>query len=53
MEELNKFKNLIKSLMVFVDSIKDSNEEKSSLEAKFRSIRKDWMIRDIIETLKC
>jgi hypothetical protein len=38
--------------MGFVDSIKDSIEEKSSLKAKFRSICKDWVIKDIIETLK-
>ena len=32
-EELIKFKDSIKLLMGFVDSIKDSIEEKSSLEA--------------------
>jgi hypothetical protein len=32
-KELIKFKDLIKLLMGFVDSIKDSIEEKSSLEA--------------------
>jgi len=39
--------------MGFVNSIKDSIEEKSSLEAELRSIRKDWKINDTIETLKC
>ena len=35
-----------------MDSTKDSIEEKSSLKAYFRSICKDWNIRDTIETLK-
>lgn len=52
LKELVKFKDLAKLLMGFMDLIKDSIEESSSLKAQFRSIRKDWKIRDIIETLK-
>jgi hypothetical protein len=38
--------------MSFVDSIKDSIEEKSSSKALFGSIHKDWKIWDIIEPFK-
>jgi hypothetical protein len=38
--------------MVFKDLIEDSIKEKLSLKAYFRSICKDWKIRDTIETFE-
>ena len=43
LEKLIKFKDLIKLLMGFMDSIKDLIEEKSSLESLER-LHQDWVI---------
>jgi hypothetical protein len=43
------FKDLIKLLMNFVYSIKDSIEKQLSLKVYFRLIHKNWKTRDAIE----